>query len=239
MVLQAASIIFNDNCSRFNKDLIDFLKRNIEIAIRKGGVTFQFKIAQTADLAGLRRKGIKALPAMVIADQNFVGVPDIVAELRKRVKNSTGEVATKSEDEIVNDYQMHELYNNVKKDAEGKLTAEPDDETNDGENLMAEFNKEIKKRGASAGHGDQDDNENQTRTRARKPSRAAEQDGDFELEQDEPTQRRPANRQRPDNLEADRMEDAFASLKKISKGSKGEEATDDVMMAALLERIAD
>jgi hypothetical protein len=238
MVLQSASIIFNDTCSRFNKDLVDYLRRNIETAIRKGGVTFQFKIAQTADLAGLRRRGIKALPAMIIGNQNFVGVPDIVAELRKRVKNSSGEVATKTDEEIINDYQMQSLYdNNVKKNSDGKFDVTNEPDKDESEELKAALNREIRRRGASAGHGEEEDDEPK-QTRARNPSRNTARDDEFEMEDDAPPpRRRPANQQRPDNLEEDKMDEARQSLRRIGKNATGDDVQDDTMMQALLDRM--
>ena len=148
MVLQSASIVFNDTASQFNKDLTDFLNRHLENAIRRGGIKFQFTIAKPADLADLRQKGIKRLPAMIINNQYYISVPNIIKEIRSRIKNSNNVVPEKSEDELIREYQMSAL-GNITKDADGKLQIHDDQEHDDNNSLMADFNREIARRGAS------------------------------------------------------------------------------------------
>lgn len=252
MVLQAASIVFNDSASQFNKDLTDFLKRNLETAIRKGGLSFQFKITKPADLAGLRQMGVKRLPAMLINNKPFVGVPDIIAEIRARVKNSRNVAPEKSEDEIVREFQMAAL-GNITKDAEGRLQVHDEPEKDESESLMSAFNREIQRRGATAGHGgggDNDDDDPQPRMRRPpppQPSRTTDRDmgGDDDDDDDDQPRRRPQRprapppRQQPraDNLDNPAMADAFESLRAIGRNATKEDAQDDQMMAALLDRM--
>lgn len=241
MVLQAASIVFNDNAGQYNKDLTDFLRRNIETAVRKGGMTFQFKIAKPSDLSSLRKRGIKSLPAMSIGKKNYIGVPDIIGEIRRRVRTSNHEEPIKTEEEQVRDYQMQFLGQGVKKDAEGKFTVSNDDENDDKESMMSKFNRELQRRGASAGHGDSDDGER--RPRPSNPARQTEQDDDDDDDDDEEEhyakKRQPARRMqsRADNIENPDMADAFESLKSIGRHSTGDDAQDDAMMGNLLERM--
>lgn len=238
MVLQSASIVFNDSASQFNKDLTDFLKRNTETAIRKGGLTFHYKIAKPSDLAGLRRKGVKRLPAMMIGKNYYIGVPDIIGEIRKRVRNSNHEEPIKTEDEIVREYQMNAL-GNVKKDADGKFVINDEPEKDDNESLMAAFNRELQRRGAAAGHGGNDDEEDARRVRPQKPARNVEHDDDYEEEEERPRPRRQPQRplQRADNLENPGMADAMESLNRIRRHATGDDAQDDAMMEALLGRM--
>lgn len=252
MVLQAASIVFNDSASQFNKDLTDFLKRNLETAIRKGGLSFQFKIAKPADLAGLRQMGVKRLPAMLINNKPFVGVPDIIAEIRVRVKNSRNVAPEKSEDEIVREFQMAAL-GNITKDVKGRLQVHDEPENDESESLMAAFNREIQRRGTTAGHGgggDNDDDDPQPRMRRPpppQPSRTTDRDmgGDDDDDDDDQPRRRqqrhrvPPPRQQPraDNLDNPTMADAFESLRAIGRNATKEDAQDDQMMAALLDRM--
>ncbi len=254
MVLQAASVVFNDSASQFNKDLTDFLKRNLETAIRKGGLSFQFKIAKPADLAGLRQMGVKRLPTMLINNKPFVGVPNIIAEIRARVKNSRNVAPEKSEDEIVREFQMAAL-GNITKDADGRFQIHDEPEKDESESLMSAFNREIQRRGAAAGHGEGDDNDDDQQSRMRRPpppqpSRTTDRDmgGDDDDDDDDdrsrrrqPRPRAPPPRQprqpRADNLDNPAMADAFESLRAIGRNATKEDVQDDQMMAALLDRI--
>lgn len=245
MVLQSASVVFNDSASQFNKDLTDFFKRNLEVAIRRGGLAFQFKIAKPADLPGLRQMGVKRLPAMIINNRPFVGVPDIIAEIRSRVKNSNKVAAEKSEEEIIRDYQMSAL-GNITKDAEGKFQIHDEPEKEEGDDLMAAFNREAARRSASNGGGNDDDDagpQNRRGQQPRQPSRDTDREHDDEDYNDPPPPRRqPAGRgrqqaPRADNLDNPQMADAFESLKNISKNATADDAQDDQMMAALLGRM--
>ena len=244
MVLQAASIVFNDSASQFNKDLTDFLRRNLETAIRKGGLTFHFKIAKAADLAGLRQMGVKRLPAMIISGKPYVGVPDIIAEIRARVKNSRFEAAEKTEDEIVRDYQIQAL-GHITKDAEGRLQVHDEPERDDSQYMMAKFNREIQRRGAAAGHAADNDDLDGPPQRMQRPPPQPSRDVDRDMEEDDEP-RRPAGRQayaparppaRPDNLDNPNMGDAFESLQRIGRNATAEDAKDDEMMGALLARM--
>lgn len=248
MVLQVASIIFNDSASQFNKDLTDFLRRNLETAIRKGRMTFVYRVAGAADLAELRAQGIKRLPAMTLANQTFIGVPDIIDEIRRRVKTSKSEAIEKSEDEIVRDYQMKAL-GDIKKDADGKFVINDEPEDNDDARLRANFQREIERRGSSIGHDDKGGGTAERRLAKdpppRQPSRAREVDRDDDYEDRTPPKQQrqqhmpamPAMTQRVDNLANPGMGDALASLQRIGRHATGDDAKDDALMARLLERM--
>ena len=250
MVLQSVSIVFNDSASQFNKDLTDFLQRNLEAAIRRGNMSFQFKIAKPADLPGLRQLGVKRLPAMLINNRPFVGVPEIIGEIRNRVKNSRTEAPGKTEEEIVREYQLQSL-GNITKDADGKFQVPNDAEDNADGDLMASYNKEIQRRGMGGGGGggntDLDDIPQQRMGRVRQPSRDTDREHDDE-DYDAPAPPRarqpPAHQRgrpapRDDNLANPRMADAMESLRNIGRNATGEDAQDDAMMAALLARTAE
>ncbi len=251
MVLQSASIVFNDSASQFNKDLTDFLSRNIETAIRKGGLSFQFKIAKPSDLSELRKMGVKKLPAMIINSKSYIGVPGIIAEIRARVKNSKRIAPTKSEEEVINDYQMSELWGNATKDSEGRIQLNDAPESDDTEALMASVSKEMQRRGPSMGYTsteEDDSNRRMSRPPPKKPSRAVEND----LEDDEPApKKRPmqrgqtsrvqaarGNNSRADNIDNPSMADAYESLKSISRNATSEDMRDDEMMATLLGKLS-
>jgi 3-phosphoglycerate kinase len=104
MVLVLAELIFVDSPTRNNRELTEFLKRNIEKVIIKGCVKFKFKIAKASDIPNLRKRNISRLPAMVLQGRNFIGVPDITNELSKRVKNSKATAQEKTGEEFIDDF---------------------------------------------------------------------------------------------------------------------------------------
>lgn len=244
MVFQVASIVFNDTASKYNQDLTQFLRRNLELAIRKGKLSFQFKIAKPVDITELRKMGVKRLPAMIIGQNSFIGVPNIIEEIRKRVKTSHTEAPEKSEDEIVRDFQMKAL-GKIKKDADGKLQVEEDEPEADGENstqLLSKLNQEIARRGASIGHGDAEENTRARTVANRQPARNQERDADDDDMPNVPPPRRqnaPApTPMRPDNLDNPQMQDALESLQRIGgKHANKDDMQDDMMMATLLNRM--
>lgn len=235
MVLRLAEIIFNDSPSKYNKDMVDFMKRNIETIIMRGQIKFKFKIAKTADLSKLRNMGVKRLPAMLLDRKSFIGVPVIIAELRKQVKNSKSLAAPKSEDEVLDEYYKKEL-GEIRKDSDGKIIAdalEQEEMEDNGDNLTSALHRELDRRQNS------DAGNLQKGKRAPpppKPSRDVLQDDDFE-DRRQPTTYHQASNQRPrqDNLQAP-AGDPTAALQNI-QGRGGGEAIDDQLMATLLAKI--
>ena len=226
MTLQAASIIFADSASRFNKDLTDYLKRNIETANRRGGLSFIFKIARPTDISNLRQKGVKRFPAMLINDKPFVGVPSIIQEIQKRIRTNKSIVLDKTADEEIRDYHT-QILGNIVKNAEGKLEVKDRDDDDDKETMSAQlqskFNKEIQKRGHSIGHGETQNNQ---------PSRQATRDTE------ETNYNTRGHQPRANNVNIDDpMADAKESLRRISKNATGEDAQDDALMGTLLARM--
>lgn len=246
MPLTVATIYFNDTASKFNKDLTDFLKRNIEKSIRQGRLSYSFKITQTNELAELRRMGIKRLPAMVIGKTTCIGVPEIIEEIHKRVKNSRAPAPPKTEDEIVREFQMAAL-GNVTKDADGKLVVndnEPD-EVNEND-LKGRAMAEMQRRGlAQEGAGNAEPAERlRPKPQPRAPDRTADRDDDFEDRRPPPVTQgngyaTPRNQPRPraDNLDNPQMGDAFAALGRVGRNATAEDRKDDELMANLLAKI--
>lgn len=234
MVLLLASIIFNDSASQFNKDLTDFLRRNVEIAIKRGGLSFDYKIVKPADLAELNKKGINRLPAMMIGSRSYIGVPDIIQEIRERVKNSVQNVPEKSEDEIVHEYQMNEINQNVSKNSDGKFQIVEDKDRDESTELNSRFAEEMKRRGGTQSAPTQPAN----------PDRNPVQDYDeFDHRPTQPQQTGSygAPPIRHDNIDIfanPAMADAMESLANTKKGFQSvDSAKDDEMMAALLSKM--
>jgi hypothetical protein len=249
MTTQVAKVIFNDSASKFNRDLVDFLKRNLETAIRRGRISFSFKIAETNELPQLRKQGIKRLPAMIFNNNIFIGVPDIIAEIRRSVKNSKTVAPVKSEEEIIRDFQMG-VMGPVSKDAEGKLVIH-DADTDDlkTEDIQAKVHAEIARRGIAvdpAKAGTNPVRKMRQHPQPRQPDRDAERD-DEDDEDDDPKPRKRTQRAQPteipqmpraDNLSVPaHMADAMASLQRVGRTASAEDKRDDDMMATLLAKM--
>ena len=213
-------IIFNDSKSRFNKDLVDFLKRNLEPAIIKGGLNFNYKISGQDDIDNLKNSGINRLPAMVLDGRNYIGVEDIIEEIRKRVKDNNGNSSVKSEEEVIRDYYMKEAMANTSRDMDGKIVInkDADDFEVEADEMKSKHQKEIERRGL---HDIFASNVKNTVL----PASFADNKN---------TQRTPA---RNDNLSNPNMKDAYESLQNIKKTSMGEDPRDNDMMAALIDRL--
>ena len=223
MVLKPASLIFNDSTSPFNKDLYEYLKLNLENVIFKCSIMFHFKIAKAAELKELKDMGITRLPAMTIGKDHYIGVPNIVSELRNRIKLNTETAAIKSDDEILRDFQIAAL-GDVKKNSDGQFVInDNDDDDRDKNELMSAFNKEIARRTGNKSNSDNN----------LKPTRPAQEQN----RTNQPTQQQSRPNQQPYPPREDNVNEAIQSLKNIGKGASSEDAADDTMMEALLERM--
>jgi len=140
MVIKTAEIIFNNNQSKFNKDLIDFLKKNINVIIIRAQIKFRFLIVNPDEFDNLKSRGIARLPAMIFQKKNYVSVPDIVEELKNQVSNSKASAQPKTEEEVIQDY-FKESLGDIKTDSEGKiLVNEMDQEDENNEKRQLENN---------------------------------------------------------------------------------------------------
>jgi hypothetical protein len=135
---------------------------------------------------------------------------------------------------------------NIKTDADGNIKVEEEaDEPDDNKSLMEAYQREVQRRGLANG-GDDPNNRGRRPPQPAKASRETEMDDNDDPPAPQPTQRRnnPAAaarriEERGDNLENPHMADAFASLNNIRRNATKEDAQDDQMMAALLERMGD
>lgn len=226
MPLVPCVIIFNNSPSKFNKDLIDFLQRNLPKANVKGNMHFTFQIAKPNDLVALRNKGVKKLPVMFIASSTIVGVSDIIDEIRNRIKNTKNEAKIKSDDELIHDHQMNSMFDGAIRSTDGKMTFKDDNDAPDDDfarDLAANGQKEMNRRGITK----QDTNDHNQRVH--QPMRRDNVTQDY----DEPIRRNSHNNQRNNNLtDNNDMSDVFQSIQNTKVAGK-EAAQDDAMMAAL------
>lgn len=119
--LQIAKLIFSDRSSQINKNLTKYLDDNLNDVISKGGLAFNYIIADSDYIDKLKSMGIKQLPVMMINEKNFIGIPSITSEIKKRVISRANVIPEKTEEEIVQDYYTKELMADAVKDASGKL----------------------------------------------------------------------------------------------------------------------
>lgn len=234
MSLTLAELIFNDNASKFNKDLTDFLKRNIATIISKGLIRIKFTIAGPAELNKLRKRGIKRLPHMILDTKHYTGVPLIIEELSKRVKKSKSDAPPITEEEVLANYYTKEL--NIKKDSEGKFIPlnEDDEEPEDFNKLItSSLDKEANRRGLK-----------EKKPQPAKPSRDVDNDDDANNRRAPSIQTaRPGQRptMRHDNINLGETDpgDPARALAKISRtGGGGENARDNEMMEQLLAKMS-
>jgi hypothetical protein len=235
MSLVLAEVFFNNTSSRHNKDLTDFLARNIRQAITKGRMKFRFKVSRVNDLDYLRSIGIKKLPAMIISGKQFIGVPIIVDEIQKRIRTSTVFAKTKSEDEVLNEYFKSEL-GNPAKDGDGKFDiSRLDQEDDQGKvDYHARVHAEMERRKGGEGK----DNLQYARERQVPPpkaSRMPEKDDNYDNRDqyrrptyDQPRQPPP----RHDNV--GEAGDPFDALKKVQ--AMHGQTDDDKLVAMMLDK---
>ncbi len=242
MALRLAEIIFNDSNSQTNKDLTDFLKRNLEAIITKGNLKLKLTIAGVKDHANLRQRGIKPLPALLIGnDRPVCTVPNIIERLRSVVKSSRKTAAPKSEEEVLGDYFSKTL-GNIKQNDEGRIVLpdDGDDEVNN-DDLVGKLHQEMARRGHATMEVDPTQGKSKKKQQADrqpppKPRRDVERDFDEEDMRPQIMQT-PGHMPRHDNVGD--SGDPMAALNKISGKGGGDAALDDQMMTALLAKMSD
>ena len=234
MPLQTAEIIFNDSSAKSYKDLVDFLKRNLESIILKGQLKFRFKIIQTGELDSMRKKGVTSYPALVLIGGNqkpYMGTPTIIELLRQRVKRSKTMATPKSEEEVLDSYFKGEMH--AKKGDDGKLIV-PDDQEPSGQlDLTAALNREVDRRTNELSQftGFKTDQV------PSKPARSNTVDRDNDFEDRGMTQTH-GQRPRQDNVQQkNEAGDPMAVFNNRRPAENGDAAEDDKLMQALLQRM--
>lgn len=238
MVLQQATIYFNDSASKYNKDLTMFLNRNIEVAIRRGHLQFAFQIVTPNQIAKLREKGFKKFPTMVLSDRQFVGPEMIIQEIQRRVKMSKSEAPAKTDDEILDDY-MKKTLGPITQDDEKRIVIHDKEDTNDiGSQLASAAAAEAARRGiANSNRNVPAYNDIKPNPPPAGPGRNLMRD---DLDQPEQRPNRPGNMgapSRPDNVANPEVRDAYSSLSRIGRDASGEDQRDDLLMRTLLNKM--
>lgn len=235
MPLAFADLYVKDKNSQVNRELSTFLKRNLQAIIMKGGIAFRYHIVKPEDIQSLLQRKISRLPAMEFNGQSYITVPEIIDFLQKRVSTNKAPPAPKSETEIVDDWTMSILTDNVKKGKDGKLVvkAEPDDE----DNIKAELSKRtqelLRKRSAKDGGQeptDIDEETGHTRTRAMPPNKTLIRD-------DTAAYHNPIQQMEPRTMRNNNIDDNPISILMNHDGKSGENIRDDQMLANMLENM--
>ena len=236
MVLQQATIYFNDSASKYNKDLTMFLNRNIEVAIRRGRMQFAFQIVSPNQIAKLREKGFKKFPTMVLDNRQFVGPELIIQEIQRRVKTSRGEAPSKTADETLDDYFKQTL-GPIKQDDEKRIIIQDRDNDNAdiGSQLAAAAAAEASRRGMANNRSTATYNDVKIQQPAG-PGRNPMRD-DIDYGEARPTRPGNGGTARPDNVANPEVSDAYQSLNRIGRDASGEDQKDDLLMRALLNKM--
>ncbi len=263
MTIQVAEIIFNDVQSKSNKELTDYLERNMNTAIVRGQIRFRFKIAKPRDIKDLHNRGYKKFPAMTVNNRDkYMGVGEIVSQIVKIVRNSKTVAKPKSEDEILNAY-FQEQMGDVKKDSDGKfvLPKNGNDDEADQVDLGELHQRELQRRNLAKEGGvysndnpaeDEDDisvprvrdyfktDDTGKKKKGKKRNDPAPSKPSRDIERDgddeEDDQPMPRKPPRANNVQRDDPGDPKAALKRISQGGGG---ADDAMMQQLLDKLND
>lgn len=130
-----------------NKDLTDFLERNIDTIVRIGRLTIKPVVVEHAQIDRLTQQGIQTFPAMRITGcPIFQGMQSICNEIERRCAQNKRPAQPKTAEENVSDWMMKEL--NVQWDPREKKHVMPpdDDEENLGDQLRSRFTAEQQRR---------------------------------------------------------------------------------------------
>jgi hypothetical protein len=210
MGIRVVDLVLSDTASQKNKELTEYIERNLDKIINKAQIKFKFICAKPTDLPNLRSQGIKGLPALVDNKAHYIGVSNIIDQLRKLVKTSKTTATPKSEEEVLTEFFNKEL--NIKFDQEGKHVATNDDDDDEAKiDYQAKVAREQSRRKIGSNQNPyQDPPEEQ-----RRPSNT--------LFDDHPPQRRgggpPQQQPRADNVQQDPVE----VVKRMSTGTQDDE----------------
>jgi hypothetical protein len=104
-----AVVYFNDSASKFNKELHEFLRDNLERIIIRGNCRFRFEIVKSSQFSELKRKSITELPAVTINDKAHLGLPKIKKALINLAQTNQQPAALKSDEEMMHEAMLHQL----------------------------------------------------------------------------------------------------------------------------------
>lgn len=237
-MLTATVLFLNENTKK-NKNLIEQLKSIMAPAIRRGRLTFSFKVISNADIAKTQKYGVTKFPAMILDKQPYNDIASIMNEIRNRIGQSKSEVAAKSEEEMLHEFQMGE-FSNLKRDAAGNVIENGDETPDMGRALQEKMQSAMKQRADAARGYAGNKNADQAAYMPRQQTRRDDTQDLF----DEPRQRpaaaprsgpRPAAQPRDDNITQN--DDVFGSITR-TRSAAGEGDKDDMILRAMFDNNA-
>jgi len=146
------SIIFYEDDKAKNKELTDYLDKNLKEIITKGKIYFNFIIATENDKDKLDRDGILLLPALLPKNAKPVlGLKNIYKYINYCINNPQPKKA-KSEEEILQEFMDKEIQDGVSKVKDGnkkKLIIKDDENIDEfsNDNINRKIQSEQRKRG--------------------------------------------------------------------------------------------
>ena len=129
--IRNVELIINDTPTRNNKDLIDFLHKNLDTIVVRARIKLKFNLAKPHDISSFRDRGLTKFPALIDDGDTCVGVTNIVENLRKRVRSSKRSAPPKNETEVLNEFMHAEAFQGVGKTTDGVFEVPKDDDEDD------------------------------------------------------------------------------------------------------------
>ena len=152
--MQELQIVFNENADEINKELTDYLDKNLDEIIYKANVYFKFIIATEKDKLKLKKDGITKLPAIISFDMKpVVGLQNVYKYIKYAMQHKI-KPEIKTEDEILQDFMSKEIQDGVSRVKEGNkkkvvIKEEDEDDEFSNDNINRKIQTEQKKRGMS------------------------------------------------------------------------------------------
>jgi hypothetical protein len=235
-MLTATVLFLNENTKK-NKNLIEQLKSIMAPAIRRGRLTFSFKVISNADIAKTQKYGITKFPAMILDKQPYNDIASIMNEIRNRIGQSKGEVAAKSDEEMLHEFQMGE-FSNLKRDAAGNVIENGDEAPDMGRALQEKMQSAMKQRADAARGYAGNKNADQAAYMPRQQTRRDDTQEDEPRGSSRPAAPRGGPRPAPpreDNIAQN--DDVFGSITR-TRSAAGEGDKDDMILRAMFDNNA-
>ena len=150
MALRTAKIFVLNRANKQNKELLDFINKNINDIILKGCIKFDFRKIDIDDVDNYSQRGIREFPSMQI-DGRIISKPNIIIqELIAHMRANKIVAPPKTDEEVVNDYLREEVTAGVAKDSKGKYIQpkeEEDEQSKINSEIRSKMIEEEKRRG--------------------------------------------------------------------------------------------
>jgi hypothetical protein len=236
------NIIFHEDDKEKNKDLTDYLDKNLKEIITRGRIYFNFIIATNNDTDKLEHDGITLLPALLPKNSKPVlGLKNIYKFINHCMNNPKAN-RIKSEEEILQEFMDKEIKNGVSKIKDGnkrKLIVNDDKENDDefsNDNINRKIQSEQRKRGMNPnnnGSANMNMDELYTPNRPNNLNDNLDGDDDEDNENEDEETNKPMSSKSRNNDSNNEPLNVFNNMQ-ANSGSQ-----DDDMFKSLLEKLND